>query len=55
MVIRGMIKVTQYMTRKKFYVPKNEIRRNYNKEYDRKPTDYIFECDFNDESETEQV
>lgn len=39
----------KYMTRKRFYVPKDEIERYYKKQGDRDPTNFFFECDIEGE------
>jgi hypothetical protein len=42
--------MTQYMSRRKFFVPKDEIERNYKQQGDKNPSDYLFECDYEDDT-----
>lgn len=48
MDIRGKT-MTQYMSRRKFYIPKNEIERYYGKEGDLSPSDMLFSCDYEED------
>ena len=38
----------KYLIRKKFHIPYNEIVRNYAREGDKRPCDFLFPCDFED-------
>lgn len=40
----------KYMMRRKFYVPKDEVVRDYHRK-DLTPADYFFDCDYEDEDE----
>lgn len=42
-----------YMIRKKFYVPKGEISRDYRR-FSRLPADFLFPCDYDEVEENDE-
>jgi len=45
--------MSQYMIRRRFFVPKTESERYYHKQYDKHPADFLFECDYDDTDKNE--
>lgn len=43
----------KYMMRRKFYIPKKEIFRDYRR-FDGHPSNYLFECDFEEVNENDE-
>jgi hypothetical protein len=43
----------KYMIRRKFYVPKKEISRDY-RTFENHPSNYLYSCDFNEVDEDDE-